>query len=178
MGEFRRVVMRTLYIIGNGFDLHFKLKTKTNHFVEHLKTQPVYNEVGNAFEVLNCYGVDWYEYEPVSYKHLDVYKRQIIYWWSTALDYNFGNGSIKKEQITWPGSIENAKEVIESLHEKWVSKLSELSDGELLMKHNAKWPLDERNFADTALWLNAELMKNAAEIGYARFLYGNSMKQK
>ena len=55
--------MRTLYIIGNGFDLHFKLKTKTNHFVEHLKTQPVYNEVGNAFEVLNCYGVDWYEYE-------------------------------------------------------------------------------------------------------------------
>lgn len=63
MGEFRRVVMRTLYIIGNGFDLHFKLKTKTNHFVEHLKTQPVYNEVGNAFEVLNCYGVDWYEYE-------------------------------------------------------------------------------------------------------------------
>ncbi|HBL3529940.1 TPA: DinB family protein, partial [Enterococcus faecium] len=102
----------------------------------------------------------------------------IIYWWSTALDYNFGNGSIKKEDITWPGSIENAKEVIESLHEKWVSKLSELSDGELLMKHNAKWPLDERNFADTALWLNAELMKNAAEIGYARFLYGNSMKQK
>lgn len=63
MREFRRVVMRTLYIIGNGFDLHFKLKTKTNHFVEHLKTQPVYNEVGNAFEVLNCYGVDWYEYE-------------------------------------------------------------------------------------------------------------------
>lgn len=46
------------------------------------------------------------------------------------------------------------------------------------MKHNAKWPLDERNFADTALWLNAELMKNTAEIGYARFLYGNSMKQK
>ena len=49
---------------------------------------------------------------------------------------------------------------------------------QVLMKHNAKWPLDERNFADTALWLNAELMKNTAEIGYARFLYGNSMKQK
>ncbi len=55
--------MGTLFIIGNGFDLHFKLKTKTNHFVEHLKAQPVYNEVGNAFDVLDCYGVDWYEYE-------------------------------------------------------------------------------------------------------------------
>lgn len=55
--------MGTLYIIGNGFDLHFKLKTRTNHFVEYLKAQPVYNEVGNAFEVLGCYGVDWYEYE-------------------------------------------------------------------------------------------------------------------
>lgn len=55
--------MGTLYIIGNGVDLHFKLKTRTNHFVEYLKTQPVYNEVGNAFEVLGCYGVDWYEYE-------------------------------------------------------------------------------------------------------------------
>ena len=124
--------------------------------------------------------IDWpesesYEMGPMSIAWL---MWHIIYWWSTALDYNVGNGSIKKEDITWPGSIENAKEVIESLHEKWVSKLSELSDGELLMKHNAKWPLDERNFADTALWLNAELMKNAAEIGYARFLYGNSMKQK
>lgn len=55
--------MGTLYIIGNGFDLHFNLKTKTEHFIEHLKKQSVYNEVGNALDVLNCYGVDWCEYE-------------------------------------------------------------------------------------------------------------------
>ncbi|HAP9398249.1 TPA: DinB family protein, partial [Enterococcus faecium] len=46
------------------------------------------------------------------------------------------------------------------------------------LQQNPKWPLEDRNLADTALWLNAEFMKNAAEIGYARFLYGNSMKQK
>ncbi len=41
--------MRTLYIVGNGFDLHFKLKTKTEHFIEHLKEQSIYNEISNAF---------------------------------------------------------------------------------------------------------------------------------
>lgn len=55
--------MGKLYIIGNGFDLHFKLKTRPNHFVEYLKAQSIYNEVDSAFEVFNCYGVNWYEYE-------------------------------------------------------------------------------------------------------------------
>ena len=55
--------MKTLYIIGNGFDLHFGLKTKTDHFIEYLKNQPVYNETDNAFNVFNSYGVNWYEYE-------------------------------------------------------------------------------------------------------------------
>ena len=55
--------MGTLYIIGNGFDLHFNLKTKTDNFVQCLKTQPVYNEINNALDVLNYYGVDWNEYE-------------------------------------------------------------------------------------------------------------------
>ena len=55
--------MKTLYIIGNGFDLHFGLKTKTDHFIEYLKNQPVYNEADNAFNVFYSYGVNWYEYE-------------------------------------------------------------------------------------------------------------------
>lgn len=55
--------MGILYIIGNGFDLHFNLKTRTEHFSEYLKRQFIYNEVGNALEVLGCYGVDWHEYE-------------------------------------------------------------------------------------------------------------------
>lgn len=55
--------MGTLYIIGNGFDLNFNLKTRTGHFSEYLKRQSVYNEVGNALDVLDCYGVDWHEYE-------------------------------------------------------------------------------------------------------------------
>lgn len=55
--------MGTLYIIGNGFDLNFNLKTRTGHFAEYLKKQSIYNEVSNALDVLDCYGVDWHEYE-------------------------------------------------------------------------------------------------------------------
>lgn len=56
--------MGTLYIVGNGFDLHFKLKTKTEHFIEHLKMQSIYNEIDNAFDILtDCYGIDWCDYE-------------------------------------------------------------------------------------------------------------------
>lgn len=46
-----------------------------------------------------------------------------------------------------------------------------MSDAEYQSQRYAKWPLEGRSFADTALWLNGELMKNVAEIGYGRFLY-------
>ncbi len=100
----------------------------------------------------------------------------IIYWCSTALDYNFGEGTLKKEDIHWPGSVEKAKATISLLHDRWVSKLKELPDADDQLKQYAKWPLADRSFTDTALWLNAELIKNAAEIGYGRFLYASYMK--
>src|SRR5690554_3187258 len=101
----------------------------------------------------------------------------IIYWWSTALDGNFGDGTLKKEEILWPGSIEKAKMTIKLLRDKWILKLNDLSDTDYKSKQYSKWPLEDRNFADIALWLNGELMKNAAEIGYGRFLYATCTKQ-
>jgi hypothetical protein len=100
----------------------------------------------------------------------------IIYWWSTALDCNFGDGALKKEEILWPGSVEKAKTTIKLLHDKWVSKLNDLSDVDYQLENHAKWLLPGKSFADIALWLNGELMKNAAEIGYERFLYAACTK--
>jgi len=51
-----------------------------------------------------------------------------------------------------------------------------LPDADFQLNQNAKWPLVDRSFADIALWLNAELMKNVSEIGYGRFLYAASVK--
>lgn len=55
--------MGSLYIIGNGLDLHFDLQTKPEDFENYLKKQCVYNSINNAFEELETYGVDWSDYE-------------------------------------------------------------------------------------------------------------------
>lgn len=55
--------MGTLFVIGNGFDLHFGLKTTTADFEEFLSRQSIEGEMDDALEVLNAYGVDWSEYE-------------------------------------------------------------------------------------------------------------------
>lgn len=55
--------MGTLYIIGNGFDLHFDLKTEPERFREILKTKGIYNESDNALDILAYYGVNWSGFE-------------------------------------------------------------------------------------------------------------------
>lgn len=55
--------MAILYVIGNGFDLHFGLKTLPQHFKDILKGKKIYNEIDNAYDILNTYGVNWSEYE-------------------------------------------------------------------------------------------------------------------
>ncbi len=100
----------------------------------------------------------------------------IIYWWSTALDHNFGKGTLRKEDIPWPGTVESAKAAISALHEEWVARLNSLSEADYLSEQYSIWPLPGRSFSDTALWLNGEFMKNTAEIGYGRFLYASRAK--
>ena len=42
---------------------------------------------------------------------------------------------------------------------------------ELRSETHTRWPFQQRPFGDVLAWVNVELTKNAAEIGYARFLY-------
>lgn len=94
----------------------------------------------------------------------------IIFWWSSAIDYNFGEGMVTKENVKWPGSVAAAKDKIKSLHEQWIEIINRMQDNMNANEH-AKWPFEANSFVDIALWLNGELMKNAAEIGSGRFLY-------
>ena len=55
--------MSILYVIGNGFDLHFGLKTLPQNFQDILMTKHIYNEIDNAYDILNAYGLNWSEYE-------------------------------------------------------------------------------------------------------------------
>jgi hypothetical protein len=95
----------------------------------------------------------------------------IGFWWSMALDHNFGPGTLAREQITWPGSAESARAWIHGLDSQWRANIAGLTAADLHATERARWPFRDRSFVDVIAWVNVELTKNAAEIGYARFLY-------
>lgn len=55
--------MAYLYIIGNGLDLHYGLRTSPKNFIDILKQKRVYNEIDNAYDVFSSYCINWSEYE-------------------------------------------------------------------------------------------------------------------
>ncbi|MFW6079301.1 MAG: DinB family protein [Gemmatimonadota bacterium] len=95
----------------------------------------------------------------------------IGFWWSMALDHSFGGGTLRREDVTWPGGADAARAWLTGLREDWRSALSRLSDDDWRSAERVRWPFTGRPFHRLAGWLNLELMKNAAEIGYCRFLY-------
>jgi hypothetical protein len=54
---------------------------------------------------------------------------------------------------------------------QWRAAIAGLSEPELRSPAKARWPFRDRPFGDVVAWANVELVKNASEIGYARFLY-------
>lgn len=95
----------------------------------------------------------------------------IGYWWSMALDHSFGAGALSREQVTWPGDADSVRAWLTALRDRWRAPLEGLTDDDLQSRERASWPYVDRPFADVAAWVNIELTKNAAEIGYARFMY-------
>ena len=70
---------KRLYVIGNGFDCMYGLPTKVSDFERHLSEKRVYNEMDNANEILNTYGVYWCEFEEgLSYIDTEeIYSRNV-----------------------------------------------------------------------------------------------------
>jgi len=93
------------------------------------------------------------------------------FWWSMVLDHSFGDGVLSREGVFWPGSAEEVREWIGGLNAEWRWRLEGLTDDDLRSTARARWPLQDRPFSNVVAWVNIELAKNAAEIGYARFLY-------
>jgi len=95
----------------------------------------------------------------------------IGFWWSMVLDHSFGPGTLRREDVRWPGSAEATRAWLRRLHDEWVEKLGALDEEALAAAERSRWPFSGKPFHHIGLWLNLELMKNAAEIGYGRFLY-------
>ena len=96
------------------------------------------------------------------------------FWWSMVIDHSFGDGTLAREQVTWPGSAEGVRGWVDRLHTEWRQNIESLTDDELRSTARTRWPFRDRPFGDVVAWANVELTKNTAEIGYARFLYAVS----
>lgn len=97
----------------------------------------------------------------------------IGFWWSMALDHAFGPGTLRREDVAWPGSAEGVRRWIGGLHEEWTRAVAGLPDDALSSPERTRWPFTDRPFHALAGWVALELMKNAAEIGYVRFLFAS-----
>ncbi|BBX25252.1 DinB family protein [Mycolicibacterium alvei] len=94
----------------------------------------------------------------------------MIFWWSTALAHVEGRPPPPRSEIDWPGPAA-AVQQIGALSARWSRLLESLTDADLLVPSAFPWgPNSGRSLADTVLWLNVELTKNAAEIGQLRLL--------
>lgn len=98
------------------------------------------------------------------------------FWWSMVLNYSFGDGTLSREDVLWPGSAEEVREWLFRLKGDWLEALDKATDNDLSSAAQTKWPFQDRPFGDVVAWANIELTKNAAEIGYIRFLYAVEKK--
>jgi hypothetical protein len=96
------------------------------------------------------------------------------FWWSMVLDHSFGSRTLARESVSWPGTADGVRTWVNGLHRQWQAELQDLGGDDLLATGRTRWPFEDRPFGDVIAWANVELTKNAAEIGYARFLYGVS----
>ena len=95
----------------------------------------------------------------------------LCFWWSMVLDHSFGDGTLAREHVTWPGSADDVRTSVDRLKDEWQTILDRVTADDLRSPERTRWPFRDRPFGDVVAWVNVELTKNAAEIGYARFLY-------
>jgi hypothetical protein len=94
-----------------------------------------------------------------------------------VLDHCFAQGTLKREDVIWPGSAHEVRTRITALEQQWRAVLGELTDEQLQETGRTQWPFKDRPLGDLIAWANVELTKSAAEIGYARFLYARRAAQ-
>jgi hypothetical protein len=95
----------------------------------------------------------------------------IGWWWSSAIAHAEGRPIPERTEVCWPGDTAAARAWLHELSEKWVTVLDHSDDSALERSTHYPWPAEAGlTVAHLAAWVNAELMKNAAEIGQLRIL--------
>lgn len=116
---------------------------------------------------------DWAETEPdpVPVPTIGWLSWHIGWWWSVTLDHAEGREPRERTEVGWPGDGKAAIEWLRALRTQWTAVLDRLTEEDLDGIAPFPWDRDpEHTVAHMVAWVNAELMKNATEIGQLRLL--------
>jgi len=56
-----------------------------------------------------------------------------------VLDHSFGDGTLHREDIAWPGSADGARAWLADLHAEWVERLAALPDHAFASTELTRW---------------------------------------
>lgn len=166
--EIRDVLLRQLDLSWRLARYHLDGLTTEECLWAPARTGPRLVESGDGRWVAAMPSHERYDLGPASIGWLTWH---LGYWWSMVLDHSFGDGALTAARVAWPGSGSATVEWITVQHDAWRARLAAATDAEMRAHDRTRWPFTDRPFADLAAWVNVELMKNAAEIGYVRFLH-------
>ena len=115
------------------------------------------------------------EPDPVPVPTIAWLSWHIGWWWGVTTDHLRGRTPRERTEIAWPGEGKAAVEWLRGLRDEWLTALEELTDADLESPAPFPWQDDPAyTVAHTIAWVNAELMKNAAEIGQLRLIRATS----
>ncbi|MEW2375018.1 DinB family protein [Micromonospora sp. NPDC047812] len=116
---------------------------------------------------------DWADTEPdpVPVPTIGWLSWHIGWWWTVAMDHLGGRPPRQRTDVGWPGAGEPTIAWLRGLRAEWLGHLDRLTDADLDATASFPWQDDAGHTVAHMLgWVNAELMKNAAEIGQLRLL--------
>ncbi|WP_228000708.1 DinB family protein [Nocardia australiensis] len=116
---------------------------------------------------------DWADEEPdpIPVPTIGWLTWHIGWWWRAAIDHVEGRTPPARTDVHWPGEGAAALAWLYEARADWTRTLDRLTDNDLEKPTAYPWPADAGlTVAHLAAWVNAELMKNAAEVGQLRLL--------
>lgn len=95
----------------------------------------------------------------------------IGWWWTETLVRLAGGEPPPRADVHWPGDARRTVEWLRDLRGQWVSALDGLTAADLAAPAPYPWrDRPDRTVAHMVGWVNAELMKNIAEVGQLRIM--------
>ncbi|RKN43567.1 DinB family protein [Micromonospora endolithica] len=116
---------------------------------------------------------DWADTEPdpVPVPTIGWLTWHLGWWWSSAVEQAYGRPVPSREEVAWPGPGAATVAWLRAVRARWVAVLDGLTEDDLAVPVGFPWPAESgHTVANLVAWVNAELMKNVAEIGQLRLL--------